>query len=93
MSLSAEGFEVCNRLVLEAVNKSSISKLQLAKRFYTPIQLLTSLARYNENGDESPFIIAMKKKNVSFIKELVTVNVSDYQEKMSIKTRSASQWF
>jgi hypothetical protein len=72
MSLSAEGFEVCNRLVLEAVNKSSISKLQLAKRFYTPIQLLTSLARYNENGDESPFIIAMKKKNVSFIKELVT---------------------
>ena len=47
MALSAEGFEVCkNRLVLEAVNKNSISKLQLVKGFYSPIQLLTSLAQY-----------------------------------------------
>jgi hypothetical protein len=72
MALSAEGFEVCkNRLVLEAVNKNSISKLQLAKLLYSPIQLLTSLARYNENG-ESPFVIAMKKKNVSIVNKLVT---------------------
>jgi hypothetical protein len=96
MALSAEGFEVCkNRLVLEAVNKNSISKLQLAKLLYSPIQLLTSLARYNENG-ESPFVIAMKKKNVSIVNKWVTWNTKGdlgYQEKMSTKTRSVSHWF
>ena len=63
--------EECNRLVFEAANEDSLSKLQLANGTYSPIQLLTSLAHSNGEG-ETPLVVAMKWKNVSVIKEMVT---------------------
>ena len=61
--------EECNRLVFEAVNEDSLSKLQLVNRTYSPNQLLTSLAQRNEG--ETPLEIAMKRKNVPVFKEMV----------------------
>ena len=55
--------EECNRLVFEAVNEISLSKLKLAKTTYNPILLMESLAQYNEEG-ETPLIAAMRKKNI-----------------------------
>jgi hypothetical protein len=63
--------EECNRLLFEAVNEKSLSKLQLVNRTYSPNQLLTSLAQRNEEG-ETPLTVAMKRKNVPVIKEMVT---------------------
>jgi ankyrin repeat protein len=63
--------EECNRLVFEAVKEDSLSKLQLAKTTYNPIQLLTSLAQCNEEG-KTPIIVAMERGNDSVIKKLVT---------------------
>jgi ankyrin repeat protein len=63
--------EECNRIMFEAVNENSLSKLQLVKSTYSPIQLLTNLAQCNGEG-ESPLVVAMKMKNVSIIKEMVT---------------------
>nr|CAH0106526.1 unnamed protein product [Daphnia galeata] len=63
--------EECNRLMFEAVNENSLSKLQLVNRTYSPNQLLTSLAQRNEKS-ETPLTVAMKRKNVSIIEEMVT---------------------
>ena len=49
--------EECNRLVFKAVNHNSLSKLQLAKSTYSPIELLNSLAQCNEEG-ETPLTVA-----------------------------------
>ena len=78
MALSAE----CTSLVFEAVKEESMCKrkLQLAKRRFSEIQLLTSLAQCNKEG-ETPLVIAMKRKNVSFIAELVNWISAGYLKK------------
>jgi hypothetical protein len=51
--------EECNRLVFKAVNKSSVSKLHKVIVSYGHLEVVTSLAQLNEEG-ESPLVIAMK---------------------------------
>jgi hypothetical protein len=80
--------EECNRLVLEAVNHNSLSKLKLANGTYTPSQLLTSLAQCNEKG-ETLLTVAMKRKNIPVIKEMVTWML-DYQDHLSHKKECKS---
>nr|CAH0106535.1 unnamed protein product [Daphnia galeata] len=80
--------EECNRLVFEAVNHNSLSKLKLAKITYSPSQLLNSLAQCNEKG-ETLLTVAMKRKNVSVIKEMVTWML-DYQDHLSHKKECKS---
>ena len=80
--------EECNRLVFEAVNHNSLSKLKLANGTYTPSQLLTSLAQCNEKG-ETLLTVAMKRKNVPVIKEMVTWML-DYQDHLSHKKECKS---
>jgi hypothetical protein len=65
----------CNLLVFQAVETNNVSKLQFAKHNYSEIELVSSLAQCNEEGETLIVIalIAMKGKNVSFIAELVTV--------------------
>jgi hypothetical protein len=80
--------EGCNRLVLEAVNENSLFKLQLVNCIYSPIQLLTSLAQRNEEG-ETPLTVAMKRENISLIKEMVTWML-DYQDHLFYKKECKS---
>jgi hypothetical protein len=71
LNQSSKVSEDCNSLMFEAVNENSVSKLQLALVTYSPIQLLTSLAHCNGEG-ETPLVVAMKRENVSVIKEMVS---------------------
>jgi hypothetical protein len=80
--------EECNRLMFEAVNEDSLSKLQLANGIFSPIELLNSLAQCNEEG-ETPLTVAMKRKNIPVIKEMVTWML-DYQDHLSHKKECKS---
>ena len=62
----------CTRLVFEAVNKNSVSLLKSARYTYSEIQLVTSLAECNEDG-ETPLAIAIKSNYFSVVKELTTL--------------------
>ena len=57
----------CTRLVFEAVNKNSVSLLKSARYTYSEIQLVTSLAECNEDG-ETPLAIAIKSNYFSVVK-------------------------
>jgi hypothetical protein len=65
--------EVCTRLVFEAFlesDESSIyTKLQFVIETYSEIEMLTSLAQCNEEG-ETPLVVAMKRKNFALIDHL-----------------------
>ena len=69
--LSSQWLEV-NHLLFESITENSISKLQLTKRTYSEIELLTGLIQMNEKG-ETPLLVAIKGKNVSFIHELIVI--------------------
>jgi ankyrin repeat protein len=64
--------EECTRRVFEAVTQNSLSLMKSARYKYSDIELLSSLAKSNEEG-ETPLAIAMKAKNVPVIKELMKV--------------------
>jgi hypothetical protein len=57
--------EECTRIVFEAVYKNSVSLLVSARYEYSEMQLLTSLAKCNED-EETPLAIAMKGKKCSY---------------------------
>ena len=60
----------CTRRVFEAVNQNSVSLLQSARKTYSEIQLLISLAECNEEG-ETPLAIAIKSNYVSVVDEIM----------------------
>jgi hypothetical protein len=62
MASSSKRSEECNRLVFEAVNESSVSKLKLVISTYSEREILASFAKCNENG-ENPLVIAIKGEN------------------------------
>ena len=71
MTFSAKGSEVCNYLLFKAAHHNSLSLLKSAKRTYTLVELLDSLALCNEEG-ETPLLFAMKRQNVAAIDEFMT---------------------
>ena len=62
----------CTILLFEAVSKNSVPKLQFAIRTYSKIQLMTSMAQCNEEG-ETPLLIAIKKRNWSLTHEFLAI--------------------
>ncbi len=70
MVSSSKRSEECNRLVLEAVNESSVSKLKQVTSTFTAIEVLVSIYQCNENG-ENPLVVALKGENVDLIEKLV----------------------
>ena len=60
----------CTRRVFEAVNQNSVSLLKSAIKTYSVIQLLTSLAECNEEG-ETPLAIAIKSDDVFVVDEIM----------------------
>jgi hypothetical protein len=62
---------------------NSVSKLQFAKRTYSEIQLMTSMAECNEEG-ETPLLIAIKKRNWSLIHEFLAIFKKFYVEPQSM---------
>ena len=71
--------EECTRRVFEAVNNNSVSLLVSARKTYREIQLLTSLAECNEEG-ETPLEIAIKRNYAFLVEEIVLflANVLDH---------------
>ena len=64
--------EECTRRVFEAVNNNSFFLFISATNTYSEIQLLTSLAECNDEG-ETPLAIAIKSNYFSIVKELTTL--------------------
>ena len=71
--------EECTRRVFEAVNKNSVCCLKSARNTYSKIQLLTSFAECNEDGD-TPMVIAIKSNYVYVVEDIMTIlqNVLDH---------------
>ena len=66
----SEDTKECTRRVFEAVNQNSVSLLKSAIKTYSVIQLLTSLAECNEEG-ETPLAIAIKSDDVFVVDEIM----------------------
>jgi hypothetical protein len=66
----SEETEECTRRVFEAVDNNSISLFKSARYRYSEIQILTSLAECNQEG-ETPLAIAIKRNYVSVVEEIV----------------------
>ncbi len=68
MASSSECSEECNRLVFEAVNESSVSKLRHVLSTNSENDILASFSQCNEKG-ENPLVVAIEGKIVA--KELI----------------------
>jgi hypothetical protein len=66
----SEETELLKTAVLEAVKKNSVSLFESVRNTYSEIQLLTSLAECNEEG-ETPLAIAIKSNCVSVVEEML----------------------
>jgi hypothetical protein len=85
----SEETEECTRRVFEAVSNNSLSLLRSAGDRYSKIQLLTSLAECNEEG-ETPLAIAIKsnyfsvvEEIVAFLKNVLNHNIEENQLKLT----------
>jgi hypothetical protein len=66
--------EECTRSVFKAVNENSVYDLESARKTYSRLVLLTSLAQCNKEG-ETPLAIAIKQKSdgVDVVKEMMAI--------------------